>query len=725
MRAIGSLVAHQLLAAWRGWAALVLLIGFAAGVVLLAVAGAQRTDSAYLRFLEASKASDVLVSPVNTGLTGYYGALSQLGDVSAVAPIAGLHAGPIGPNGVPDFSAAVAAPIDGWWGHLLEVPKLLAGRLPAADRLGEIAVDQIGAADLHLHVGSRLALGATAGNARLTRATVRRFAVRVVGIVVLRGSVVPVTVLDHEPALIASTALFHLLGMRYRNDDGAFVKLRPGITADAFGREAQALTRRYPDTQGHVFVADERTQAATIERAIRPSAIALAIFALVLAVTAVLVIGQVAAGLLFAASADNPVLSALGMTRRELAAAGLMEVGLAATAGALLAVAVAASPLMPIGPARLAEPDPGMNVNVPVLAAGAAVTVALLLARVAWPAWRLASAGQGERAAAGVVSRRPLLGRWAARAGAAVTATVGVRLALEPGRGRTAVPVRSALAGTALSIAAVAAAFTFGANLVHLVGTPRLYGKTWDVALDFQFSTGNRRQIARITGRVVFPNFGQGSLTPTDLGRGAETVATVVTRPGTGRRAANPGYNFVLLRFAPGPRHRADIAAFARSMTATCAQAGQKCVVRDQRPNGVTNYARVEGTPEVLAAVLAVFGLAVLGQLIMLSGRRRRRDFAILKALGLLRRQVSLITAWQVTTLTGLALLAGVPLGIAAGRWTWALFARGLGIPPVAITPVPLTVLTAATAVLLANAIAFWPGHTSARLSPAQILRTE
>jgi len=810
MRAIGSLVAHQLLAAWRGWAALVLLIGFAAGVVLLAVAGAQRTDSAYLRFLEASKASDVLVSPVNTGLTGYYGALSQLGDVSAVAPIAGLHAGPIGPNGVPDFSAAVAAPIDGWWGHLLEVPKLLAGRLPAADRLGEIAVDQIGAADLHLHVGSRLALGATAGNARLTRATVRRFAVRVVGIVVLRGSVVPVTVLDHEPALIASTALFHLLGMRYRNDDGAFVKLRPGITADAFGREAQALTRRYPDTQGHVFVADERTQAATIERAIRPSAIALAIFALVLAVTAVLVIGQVAAGLLFAASADNPVLSALGMTRRELAAAGLMEVGLAATAGALLAVAVAASPLMPIGPARLAEPDPGMNVNVPVLAAGAAVTVALLLARVAWPAWRLASAGQGERAAAGVVSRRPLLGRWAARAGAAVTATVGVRLALEPGRGRTAVPVRSALAGTALSIAAVAAAFTFGANLVHLVGTPRLYGKTWDVALDFQFSTvtpqmaerflgrvpgvtgwtfgnfgtlgiggnlvpaiavaggrgplmsvtmlaghppsgpdqvvlgssvlrrlglqvgqsvpitiSNRRQIARITGRVVFPNFGQGSLTPTDLGRGAETVATLVTRPGTGRRAANPGYNFVLLRFAPGPRHRADIAAFARSMTATCAQAGQKCVVRDQRPNGVTNYARVEGTPEVLAAVLAVFGLAVLGQLIMLSGRRRRRDFAILKALGLLRRQVSLITAWQVTTLTGLALLAGVPLGIAAGRWTWALFARGLGIPPVAITPVPLTVLTAATAVLLANAIAFWPGHTSARLSPAQILRTE
>ena len=236
----------------------------------------------------------------------------------------------------------------------------------------------------------------------------------------------------------------------------------------------------------------------------------------------------------------------------------------------------------------------------------------------------------------------------------------------------------------------------------------------------------NRRQIARIVGRAVFPNFGQGSFTPTDLGQGAETMASVLTGAGTSSGAANPGYNFMLVRFAPGPRHGADIAAFARSIPAFCAQAGQpRCVVRDQRPNGVASYARIDGTPEVLAGVLAVFGLAVLGQLIVLSGRRRRRDFAILKALGLLRRQVSLITAWQVTTLTGLALLAGVPLGIAAGRWTWALFAQGLGIPAVAITPVSLAVLTAATAMLLANAIAFWPGRATARLSPAEILRTE
>jgi predicted lysophospholipase L1 biosynthesis ABC-type transport system permease subunit len=107
------------------------------------------------------------------------------------------------------------------------------------------------------------------------------------------------------------------------------------------------------------------------------------------------------------------------------------------------------------------------------------------------------------------------------------------------------------------------------------------------------------------------------------------------------------------------------------------------------------------------------------------SGRRRRRDFAILKTLGLFRRQVSAITAWQVSTLTGLALLAGLPLGIAAGRWSWALFAHGLGIPAAAITPLWPVLLMVPAVILIANAVAFWPGRASARLSPADALRAE
>ena len=43
-------------------------------------------------------------------------------------------------------------------------------------------------------------------------------------------------------------------------------------------------------------------------------------------------------------------------------------------------------------------------------------------------------------------------------------------MAFEPGHGRTAVPVRSALAGTAVAVAAVVAAVVFGASFLGLVG---------------------------------------------------------------------------------------------------------------------------------------------------------------------------------------------------------------------------------------------------------------
>jgi hypothetical protein len=76
-------------------------------------------------------------------------------------------------------------------------------------------------------------------------------------------------------------------------------------------------------------------------------------------------------------------------------------------------------------------------------------------------------------------------------------------------------------------------------------------------------------QIDRIVGRAIFPNFGQGSFTPTDLGEGAET-----TTAGLGQQAAPPGgpagYEFVLLRFARGPQRAARIAAFQRSMSGIC-----------------------------------------------------------------------------------------------------------------------------------------------------------
>ena len=815
MPAALRLVAHEFHARWKGWAVLVLLVGLAGGAVLTAAAGARRTDTAYPRFLVAYKGSDVLVGPAGERFGGFYDdALARLPGVAAIAPIVGLQALPMGPGGKL-VGATVAAPLDGRFGRTLEVPKMLAGRQPGPDRPGEVMVDQIAARDLHLRVGSRLEMGAITGTGL---SHIRRLSERVVGIMVDRGSIVPVTDLDKTPVIITSKALFRELGLGYEGFDAAYVKLRPGETVSDFSARAQALTRRFPATGGQIFLSDEAAQAAAVERSIRPQAVALALFALILAVTALLVVGQVASRLLLAASSDNRILAALGMTRGELLAAALVEVGAAAAAGAALAcgVAIAASPLMPIGPARLAEPDPGLSIDVALLAAGFAATVALLLARVAWPAWRLASARQpAERDAAGMPGRRSQAAGWLARAGAPVTAVTGVRLALDPGQGRTAVPVRSALAGLVMSVAVVAAAITFGANLLHLVHTPRLYGKNWDVAVDLQFSTitpqrfdsitahvpgisgwtlgvhgtvqigrgahapvvpaigltggrgsltsptllagrpprsrneivlgtsvlrllgrhvgqsvpvtadGHRQPSARIVGRAVFPYFGEGSFTPTDLGEGAIVTAATLG-PQSGATGNGNGYNFVLVRFAPGPRRAAGIADFSRAMNSFCARDEQStCVVTDQRPNGVTGYARIDSTPEVLAGILAILGLAVLGQLTVTSARRRRHDFAILRTLGLLRRQLTAVTGWQVTTLTGLALLLGLPAGVAAGHWAWGLFAGNAGIPSGAITPVPLVLLMVPAAILAANAIALPSGRHCARLNPAAVLRSE
>jgi ABC-type lipoprotein release transport system permease subunit len=51
----------------------------------------------------------------------------------------------------------------------------------------------------------------------------------------------------------------------------------------------------------------------------------------------------------------------------------------------------------------------------------------------------------------------------------------------------------------------------------------------------------------------------------------------------------------------------------------------------------------------------------------------------VLKTLGLTWRQVQAVVAWNAIVLAAAALLIGVPLGIVAGRWAWAIFAGAAG----------------------------------------------
>jgi hypothetical protein len=62
-----------------------------------------------------------------------------------------------------------------------------------------------------------------------------------------------------------------------------------------------------------------------------------------------------------------------------------------------------------------------------------------------------------------------------------VPAVVGARFALEPGRGRSAVPVRPALLGAVAGVLGVLAAFTFYAGVADAAANPARFGQTWQL----------------------------------------------------------------------------------------------------------------------------------------------------------------------------------------------------------------------------------------------------
>jgi hypothetical protein len=141
------------------------------------------------------------------------------------------------------------------------------------------------------------------------------------------------------------------------------------------------------------------------------------------------------------------------------------------------------------------------------------------------------------------------------------------------------------------------------------------------------------------------------------------------------------------------------------------------------RPRELTDLARVRSLPLVLAAILGVLAAATLAHALLTSVRRRRRELAILKTLGLRRGQIARVVAWQTSTLVALALLLGIPLGMIAGRFAWNTFADGLGVPRSLAYPWALIIAAVPIALLLGNAIAAVPAWIAGRTRPAVVFR--
>lgn len=467
MRARADLRARR-----RSWAALTLILGLAAGGVLTLLAGGRRTDSAYVRFEQSSRAADAVVSePFGPGFAALdLGAVSHLPQVTVSGRISMLS--------LDDPDITLAVPDDNRVGRALQVPKLVHGRLPRPAAVDEIAVPFTTAQRRHFSVGSRVTVNLVQAlqDSAPAQTTLPPLPLKlvVVGVAASPGDFPPLSQ-GSSGFVYASPALLHRVQSTYGSLDAVMLRLRGGAA------DFKALNAELLKMSGGQPVSDwtPAVQAANVKRSFHLQAVALWVAGGLLGLVLLLIAAQLLARQSFLESVAHPTLAALGMTEDQLWILGLIRAGAVGVGAAAVAVftAILASPLMPVGSARIAEPRPGMSVDWVVLGLGAVVVVVATTAVAVYPTWRLsrAPAGNGDEAVSG-----GLLARVVMPGAVPAPANVGIRMALQPGRGATAVPLRSSLAGVVVALIALTGAVIFGASLTHFIGTPRLYGVSFD-----------------------------------------------------------------------------------------------------------------------------------------------------------------------------------------------------------------------------------------------------
>jgi len=127
----------------------------------------------------------------------------------------------------------------------------------------------------------------------------------------------------------------------------------------------------------------------------------------------------------------------------------------------------------------------------------------------------------------------------------------------------------------------------------------------------------------------------------------------------------------------------------------------------------------------VLSGFLALLAFGAVGHALAVAGRRRRNELAVLRVLGMTRRQSRMVVTTQATVLALIGLAFGVPLGIALGRTLWRAVADGTPLayhPPFAAWAL---LLVGPLALMAVNLLAAWPGQRAARLRTGHVLRAE
>jgi hypothetical protein len=772
-----------------------LLVGVVGALTFATAAGARRTSSALDRFQADSRSADIEIDARVTPET--MRRIEGLRGVAEVAPMLAYAA--VLPQ-APDFFS-IGVPTDDRYGRNVDRDRIIAGRPLDPAVVGEVTIGEGMANRLGIKAGDSMGAesftvpqveGQLKGSNTVGLPAGPKLQLHVVGIVRRPLDLGERTASGGLLVISPATAkAYHgqigVFGtrLRIRTDHGA---------ADVPGVLAAARNILGPD----LFSAQSLTvQAQGARNAIDVLTTALWLAALMAALAGTATIAIVLARESALVGADYEQLRDLGCTRLQRAAVAGPSALVIGGAGAILAIggAIALSPLLPLGVARRADPDVGLHADWLILLLGAAATVAAVLAVAAIAAYR-ATSPYGSLQTRSPRARRSTIAERMAVAGAAPTTTNGIRMAFEPGRGRTAVPVRSAFIGAIIGAMGATGVGVFTASLHHLAQRPAAYGSAWDFRataittatrcndpddfglskdpgiaslteictqnVDIEGRPVNAVAYTRLRGDPIEPAIieGRAPRTANEVALGTKTLADLHRHIGdpvrvrgrsatkeyeiVGRAvfptlaAAQPladgaaftgeGYkplfdhNIFLRhfvgRYAPGTDRAATAARIAHIPELDSPAA-------PTLPVEVDRLQQIDWLPVLLVVIFVALALIAIGHALVTGVGRRRREFALLAALGFTRGQVRGTVAVQATALATLGLLVGIPAGVVAGTLVWRAVADGLGVAVVTKIPPLAIVLIVIGSIVLANVIALLPARRAARLRPAVGLRSD
>jgi ABC-type lipoprotein release transport system permease subunit len=279
------------------------------------------------------------------------------------------------------------------------------------------------------------------------------------------------------------------------------------------------------------------------------------------------------------------------------------------------------------------------------------------------------------------------------------------------------------------------------------VGPPTVTGRSLDGPDDIQLGvltlrqlgkqigdtievgTGSTARRMRIVGTVTLPSIGVQLADHVSLGRGAMLPErTLLSIEDFNPRAQSPA------AFTALPSALAiDLRPGAGASTVV---KGILAVEPDGTPGGMyqvphvlaaalANDAQMGDQPLTLAIVLAVAMILSVWATVQASTRRRRRDLAMMKALGMTRRQVRTIVLWQSSTMLIISAALGLVLGWIAGHLVWSAFASSIGVVPVTVLPLGLVLLGLVILVVAGNVLTALPAESAARAPSGSLLRSE